>query len=403
MQTYIHAQTLCQVFAQTDGEHQHDFDGLSMAIINRNNKVLFTHELLHNTWVAFTKSRTSFTGQWNIHCANFLYASTACSSEDRQTITEFLKKKSSYKLFKQACFDWKRLLSLDLSSIFACQCQVVDTDNLVWLYDNICNLEISACIRDPSLLKHNINKTDDFHQRRHQGGHKECSPYCGSKECAALQNCNTSYIEQVNAVMGNMKTTAAHSTQDTCVDFMEGVVMLYNLQQVQKNKERVMPIMQHAVKQCDATCISIKRNKALIQLPHEKPVVVPGQRGIYGAGVEKRMVIPDHHSRRVLAQLLSKEGATLTDATKYLRSADHIHPSLIPYTQWVEFGEDRVRLAPQLRTLGTVLKHFSSNSCELQHIPALVLPVVKAIMSGCDVGTGDMMLLQTYSPGSHHS
>jgi hypothetical protein len=323
--------------------------------------------------------------------------------EEIQAIKDFFDKNASYKAFKDACFDFKTLLDVDMKGIFACECTLLDKVRRMFLYDNGCNAEKVACNRDATMLENTIIKVDEFHHAKNKGGHKNCSPFCSSACCACLVNVNTSYIEQVNSVLVNARTSAPFFAQDTFIEYLEAIVMFYNIDQQEKNSKRraagTMPKMHMAVKQCDAVCISIKHKHAYVQLPHEKPVSVGGEAPIVGVSVADRQMIPNCQARRVLAQLVSSDGADLHDAALYLRKEEYISKCLIPYIQWEEPIEGKVHLRADLKGLVPLLKHFASNACELQNIPALILPSVRKIADGHKITRDEKSTVQMHSPG----
>jgi hypothetical protein len=385
---------MLQVYAQTNGVQVHPFDGLSLGIINRDNKCLFAHELIRHCWVTLSKTRSSFHAFWAAHVRNCLYTLVTSESVQPDTLQEFLSKHSTYKLFMQACFDWKTLLQVDAQTVFACQCIPSNTHIRKWLYDNGCNTEQSACLRDATMLQNNIIKVDEWHHR----SHKDCSPLCGSGSDPCLVTINSSYIEQVNSIIGNAHTSAPHFSQEKWIEYLDGMIFFYNLEQHDKNLLKDMSI-ETVVKQCDATCIGIKKNKAYIEVPHERPAVVPGQPAIRGVSVADRMMIPCKETRRVLSALLSAQGALLTEAERYLRDSQFVDPVLVPYLQWTKISDDVVRVADCVKPLKPLLKHFASGSCELQNIPAVILDAVSKIASCQFITAEEELLVQMHSPG----
>ena len=396
--TYMH-QT--QVFALTDGNHQQAYDGLSHYIINRNNTCLFSHELLHDCWVTLATTRSSFWAYWAKYKRTCIFL--AGGPEQVTAIKTFFEKDASYKHFKDACFDFKSLLKVDMKDIFACECNIIDKLRRLWMYDNGCNAEISACNRDASMLAENIIKVDEFHHTKNEGGHKNCSPFCSSENCAPLENVNTSYIEQVNSVLANAKTSAPYFAQENFIEYLEAIVMFYNMYQREKNLKMKaaggMPPMPMAVKQCDAVCISIKSKHAHVVLPHEQPVIVEGQAPIIGVSVEDRMMIPDCHAREALRKLISADGVDLQEAELYLRDRQYLNPCLIPYIQWGDPVAGKVHLDQDLRVLEPVLKHFASNACELQNVPALIIDAVQKIAEGKLITGQERNMVMMHSPG----
>jgi hypothetical protein len=400
--THTHTHTHTQVYALSGAGKEEAFDGVSLGIINRNNTSLFGHELLYNCWITLARTRSSFTAYWANYKRTCIFTA-GDNPDDIRTITEFFDNRQSYKQFKDACFDYKTLLKVDVKGIFACECDVADRSRRHVMYDNACNAETVASNRDATFLEHNILKVDEFHHAKSRGGHQNCSPFCCSASCASLVNVNTSYIEQVNSVLVNARISAPFFAQDTFIEFMEGIVMFYNLDQQERNLRRraegTMLPMPMAVKQCDAVCISIKHQNAFIQLPNEKPVVVVGSEPISGVSVADRMMIPDLSARKVLRELLSRDGADAVEAEKYLRDEPYLHKCLVPYIQWQAGAAGKVHLSQELKPLSTWLKHLASNACELQNIPALILPAARKIACGQLITPEEKSLVQTHSPG----
>jgi hypothetical protein len=393
-----------QVCSMSDGSRTKDFDGLHLGIINRDNKHLFAHELLHNCWTTLANSRTSFSSYWTTYRQTCLFTANSGDEDDYNHLKDFFQKKSSYNLFLDACFDWKTLLQVDLEAIFACECHVLNKLLKILLYDNGCNLEEAICNRDATLLRELIIKIDEFHFSKNKGGHKCCSPYFCSSSSASLADANTSYMEQTNSVLVHAKTIAPFLSQPRFIVYLETCCMFYNISKQQKNAEKrasgVQPVRDVAVKQCDAVCLAIKRKHACVQLPHEKPVVINGQPPIIGINTVGRMMIPYLATRQVLTALLSKAGAPQEDAELYLHNAEHIHSALIPYIKFEQHSvPGRVRLADDMVWLKPTLLHWASNACELQHIPVPAIPAVKKIIQGVKLNPGELQNIRMYAPG----
>jgi hypothetical protein len=149
------------------------YDGVDDLILNYNNEMLFTHEVLEDfvrqmkhgaiTHHGFFKATIE---QWLQTLQMLPEPQQAC----RTRIVELLQGRHIMEHLTQVVFDYMTLSMIDYNAAFSCQCDKnrVDQDNILVVYDNVCKTLEGILRRHPAYAVQLTPRIDGMHFASHQ-------------------------------------------------------------------------------------------------------------------------------------------------------------------------------------------------------------------------------------------
>ncbi len=147
--------------------------GVDDLILNYNNEMLFTHEVLEDfvrqgehgaiTHHGFFKAKIE---QWLQTLQMLPAPQQAC----RTRIVQLLQDRHIMEHLTQVVFDYMTLSMIDHNATFSCQCDKssVDQDNILVVYDNVCKTLEGILRRHPAYAVQLTPRIDGMHFASHQ-------------------------------------------------------------------------------------------------------------------------------------------------------------------------------------------------------------------------------------------
>ena len=367
------------------------YDGVDDLILNYNNEMLFTHEVLEDfvrqgehgtiTHHGFFKAKIE---QWLQTLQMLPEPQQAC----RARIVQLLTDRHVMEHLTQAVFDYMTLSMIDYNTAFSCQCDKsrVDQDNILFVYDNACKTTEGILRRHPAYSVQLTPRIDGMHFASHQSCSFMYNHLCDDH--ASTLNVND--CEQSNVKFNYMGLQLAHMGQARGLFKVQYCFARRNLDKIRKIRESLSQgrdigrsLKQHSLVM-DGVRLGLRATLTRFEVPwlhgydHDNGLAV-------GSLFQETILIPCPALRRTLMHLLHKKPLS---PTKIHEWEDWIT------TRQYSWMSDLVRVTTEgslvfssptdADLLLPVLQHWSSGAPEIMLFPPASMHTVHDIvLHGC--------------------
>jgi hypothetical protein len=371
------------------------YDGVDDLIVNYNNEMLFTHELLEDfvrqgehgaiTHHGFFKAKIE---QWLQTLQMLPEPRQAC----RTRIVELLQGRHIMEHLTQVVFDYMTLSMIDYNAAFQCQCDKssVDQDTILVVYDNACKTCEGMLRRHPGYAVQVTPRIDGMHFASHQS----CSFMYNHLSDDHASTLNVNDCEQSNVKFNYMGLQLAHMGQARGLFKVQYTIARRNLDKTRQIRECLSRgrdirrmLKQHSLVM-DGVRLGLRAALTRFEVPWLRGYDHPEGLAV-GSLFQDTILIPSPALRQTLMHLLQKK--TLTP-TKIKEWEDWIT------TRQYAWMSDLVRVsntgslifssATDADLLLPVLQHWSSGAPEIMLFPPAVMQTVHDIvLAGCITAT----------------
>ena len=379
------------------------YDGVDDLVLNYNNEMLFTHEVLEDfvrqgehgaiTHHGFFQAKIE---QWLQTLQMLPEPQQAC----RTRIVHLLQDRHIMEHLTQAVFDYMTLSMIDYNAAFSCQCDKsrVDQDNILVVYDNSCKTLEGILRRHPGYAVQLTPRIDGMHFASHQSCSFMYNHLCDDH--ASTLNVND--CEQSNVKFNYMGLQLAHMGQARGLFKVQYCFARRNLDKTRKIRESLSKgrdirrmLKQHSLVM-DGVRLGLRASLTRFEVPWLHGYDHPDGLAV-GSFFQDTILIPPPALRQTLMHLLQKK----TLAPKQI----HEWEAWITTRQY-SWMSDMVRVSPagclvfssstDADLLLPVLQHWSSGAPEIMLFPPDSMQTVHDIvLHGCITATQTKTLVSS--------
>ena len=383
------------------------YNGVDDLILNYNNEILFTHELLEDfvrqgehgaiTHHGFFKAKIE---QWLQTLQMLPEPHHTC----RARIVELLESRHILEHLTQVLFDYMTLSMIDYDAAFTCQCDMdsVDEDNLLMVYDNSCKTLEGMLRRHPAYAVQVTPRIDGMHF----ASHSSCSFMYNHLCDDHASTLNVNDCEQSNVKFNYMGRQLAHMGQARGLFKVRYCLARRNLEKTRKIREALSKgtDIRRMVKQrslvMDGVRLGLRASLSRFEVPWS--VGYDDLNGLaVGTLFQDTILIPSPALRQTLIHLLQRKNLS---ATKIQEWEDWIT------THQYSWMSDLVRVNPTTGSLFfsstthadlllPVLQHWSSGAPEIMLFPPAAMQTVHNIVLDGSITATQTKTLVTCSDG----
>jgi hypothetical protein len=367
------------------------YDGVDDLILNYNNEMLFTHEVLEDfvrqgehgaiTHHGFFKAKIE---QWLQTLQMLPEPQQAC----RTRIVQLLQDRHIMEHLTQVVFDYMTLSMIDYNAAFSCQCDKssVDQDNILVVYDNVCKTLEGILRRHPAYAVQLTPRIDGMHFASHQS----CSFMYNHLSDDHASTLNVNDCEQSNVKFNYMGLQLAHMGQARGLFKIQYCLARRNLDKTRKIRESLSQgkdirrmLKQHSLVM-DGVRLGLRSSLTRFEVPWLHGYDHPNGLAV-GSLFQDTILIPSPALRKTLMNLLQKKTLSPTQI--------HEWENWITTRQYF-WMSDMVRVSPagclvfssptDADLLLPVLQHWSSGAPEIMLFPPASMQTVHDIvLDGC--------------------
>jgi len=356
------------------------YDGNDDAVINVDDKCLFTWELVRKYLLELRTAQTNFSRF--VSSMQEIWVMCIEDSEPLQILFPVLRTTNSTSTeplkqlrtsFSHAVHGYITLLHIDWNDMFRCRCEFVDNAKGTYVYDNACNVVVFAQNRDPKVFDKYAFHCDNFHHKHGSTGkgHRNCGPGTNMVN-AGIHNpeyYHGNMIEQKNSRVRALEALVSSESQPRMMNTFRYYHAQENKKQMAKlqhDKARALKLSgiandlldkkQSALWGLDAVNLPQGVRHSFLQRPWEHPRDDCARRWGNRVTNDHRQMLGNRKHRKTLSQMLA---LTESDTFKEF-SWDSTHTAFVDFVKeqrpevlWLirfESKNEQQRLANGLNT-----------------------------------------------------